>query len=389
MNDSKTTDKQLRILQVNKYYHPYLGGIERVVRQLAEGLAQKTEMTVLVSAEDTKHHVETINGVSVHRVPRQTKFGNMPVSFGMLSKFRALSKQADVIHLHMPFPLGDLACLLSGYKGKVVLWWHSDVVRQKKMMFFYKPIMLKMLKRADAIIVATQGHIDGSSYLKAFESKCRIIPYGVEPAIRSASDIYINKKISLPVSTAPEGPVRFLFVGRFTYYKGCDVLLEAFAKVTGAELVIVGSGKSENQLRQKAIALGINNRIYFTGKLSDAELLQAYEECDVFVLPSIAKSEAFGLVQIEAMAFGKPVINTALSSGVPHVSINGETGLTVASQNVEEMAKAMQWMVDHPDKRQQFGKNARNRVKSVYRIEDMLDRVLDLYHELIQGDYQK
>ena len=165
--------------------------------------------------------------------------------------------------------------------------------------------------------------------------------------------------------------------------------MEAFAKVTGAELVIVGSGKSEPQLRQKANDLCVADKIHFVGKLSDAELHQAYEDCDVLVLPSVAKSEAFGLVQIEAMSFGKPVINTALSSGVPYVSINGETGLTVASQNVDEMAKAMQWMVDNPDKRQQMGKNARNRAKSVYQMKDMLSRVLDLYHELTQGDYQE
>lgn len=373
------------ILQINKYYCPHIGGIERVVQQIAEGLAKETNMTVLVSAENRKYQEESINGVRLIRLPRQIRFGSMPISFGFFGKLRKLSKEQDIIHLHMPFPLGDLACLLSGYKGKVVLWWHSDVVRQKKLIFFYKPIMLRMLKRADAIIVATQGHIDGSAYLKPFQEKCHIIPFGVEKRIEEAADHYMACQREIENEEQKEEmPIRFLFVGRFSYYKGCEVLLEAFANVDNAELIMVGSGGMKKKLKKKAKTLGISNKVFFTGKLSEEELCRQYTECDVLVLPSIVRSEAFGIVQIEAMAFGKPVINTNLPSGVPYVCRNQETGLTVEPGNVEQLTRAMQWMTTHEEERLKMGKKARERMKAEYSLEAMTSRTLELYRALLE-----
>lgn len=376
--------KKLKVLQLNKYYYPHIGGIERVVQQIAEGLAKETEMTVLVSAEDKEYREENLNGIRLLRLPRHIKLGSMPVSFGLFRTLRRLAKQTDVIHLHMPFPIGDLACLLSGYKGKIVLWWHSDVVRQKKMLLLYKPVMHCMLERADAIVVATQGHIDGSAYLKPYQKKCHIIPFGVEQSMELAADAYIEQQEVLQENNNTQTPVRFLFVGRFAYYKGCDILLEAFAKVKGAQLVMVGSGEMAPQLKARAKELGIAKQIVFSGALSEEELIRQYAQCDVFVLPSVARSEAFGLVQIEAMAFGKPVINTSLPSGVPYVSIHKETGLTVEPGNVTQLAEAMQWMTDNKEARIQMGERARQRMKAQYRLEDMTASVLNLYKELVK-----
>jgi len=376
--------KKMRILQLNKYYYPHIGGIERVVQQLAEGLAETTEMTVLVSAEDKEYQEESFHGVRLIRLPRQIKFGSMPVSFGLFGTLRRLAKQTDVIHLHMPFPIGDLACLLSGYKGKIVLWWHSDVVRQKRLLLLYKPVMLRMLNRADAIVVATQGHIDGSKYLKPYQNKCHIIPFGVEHSIEDAADRYIEQRAVRQGDGNKSEPVRFLFVGRFAYYKGCDVLLEAFAKVKGAQLIMVGSGEMASQLKARAVELGVAESIVFSGALPEEELNRQYAECDVFVLPSVARSEAFGLVQIEAMAFGKPVINTSLPSGVPYVSIHEETGLTVEPGNIMQLAEAMQWMTDNKEARIQMGERARLRMKAQYRLDNMTASVLNLYKELVK-----
>lgn len=375
---------KLNVLQINKYYYPHIGGIERVVQQIAEGLAEKTNMTVLVSAEDKKHHKENVKDVNLIRLPRHIKFGSMPISFGLFGTLRMLSKQQDIIQLHMPFPIGDLACLLSGYKGKIVLWWHSDVVRQKKLMLLYKPIMIKMLKRADAIVVATQGHIEGSAYLKPYREKCRIIPFGVEQSIEDVADTYVTEKKVLEATEEKQHPVRFLFVGRFAYYKGCGVLLDAFAKVQGAELVMVGSGGMEKQLKQSVKELGLIDKVQFLGALPEEELYKQYENCDAFVLPSIAKSEAFGLVQIEAMAFGKPVINTNLPSGVPYVSIHEKTGLTVEPGAVDKLAEAMQWLIDNKEERLQMGERARERMKAEYRLEKMTTRTLALYKQLVE-----
>ena len=367
----------LRILQVNKLYFPAIGGIERVVQQIAEGLADKTEMSVLVCSDDRQYKKEVINGVRVTRLPKVFQLGSLPVPFGLNYTLRRMSKKQDVIHLHMPFPLGDIACLLSGFQGKIILWWHSDVVRQKKLMHFYKPVMLRMLNRADMIVVATKGHIGGSAYLKPFQEKCVVIPFGVEEKVEQAADAYFAQ--SVKASSKGRKPVTFLFVGRLVYYKGCDVLLKAFSKVQGAELVLVGSGALEAECRQLTKDYDMEERVHFCGSLSEAELYQKYAECDVFVLPSVARSEAFGLVQIEAMAFGKPVINTSLPSGVPYVSLHGETGLTVEPGNVQQLTEAMQWMADHETERLAMGQKARERMKAEYRVEQMLDRVFALY----------
>ena len=122
------------------------------------------------------------------------------------------------------------------------------------------------------------------------------------------------------------------------------------------------------------------------GKVKEEEICKAYEDCDVLVLPSTEKSEAFGLVQIEAMTFGKPVINTNLSSGVPYVSLDGVTGLTVPPNDVQALADAMKWMVEHDKERNEMGRRARNRVKECFRMDDMLDKVLKIYNYQEKGE---
>lgn len=376
--------EKIKVLQVNKLYYPWTGGVERVVQQLAEGLCDKTDMKVLVCQAKGRTKVETVNNVRVYKAGSLGIYFSMPISLSFIRHLRKLSKDRDVIHFHMPFPLGDLACLLSGFKGKVVVWWHSDIVRQKCLMMFYRPIMEKFLERADVIIVATQGHIDGSDYLPKYRSKCVIIPYGLSKEFEKKADNYCEK-----IHPRIKQAVKMLFVGRLVYYKGCDVLIEAFRKVNGAELVIIGDGVLKTPLLQKVISYGLENKVTFLGSVDKDRLNQALEECDVFILPSVAKSEAFGLVQIEAMAYGKPVINTNLSSGVPHVSLDHVTGLTVPPNDVEALANAMQWMVDHEEERLQMGKRARERVKKNYRLDVMLNRILDLYNQLVSKERNK
>ena len=306
-------NKKLCILQINKAYFPHIGGIETLVRTYARAFSQRSdaEMQVLVCQEKGK----TAGSLGT--------YFSCPLSFSFFRLFRKMSRNADVIIFHMPFPLGDLACLLSGFKGKVILMWHSDVVKQKKLLFFYKPILKRFLKRADVIITATQGHIDGSAFLPEFREKCTVIPYGID------TEKYRNAPL-LPILTEKlhdQNAVKVFFAGRLVYYKGADVLLRAFEKTKGCELFIAGTGTLEEQLKAQAVQM--NQRVHFLGVLSDEDMKSAFADCDIFVLPSVANSEAFGIVQLEAMVYGKPVINTALPTGVPHVSLDGVTGITV------------------------------------------------------------
>lgn len=397
--------KKLKILQVNKLYFPYIGGIEKVVQQIAEGLNDQTDMKVLVCQDKGIGLKEKINNVKVYRSPSLGLWGNLPFPYRFSSDLKKLSKDRDIIHVHMPFPFADMACLLSGYKGKIIVWWHSDIVRQKKLMKFYRPIMKQFLKRADKIIVATEGHIKGSAELRGFREKCVIVPFGVDREVEKAADQYVKLNSSqydtrsddilgsinieenqISNTKQKEELIRFLFVGRLVYYKGCKHLLEAFSNLRGkVELNIVGTGPLEDELKEMAIRLGIKSKVHFHGSVTDDELYKCYEKCDVFVLPSIEKSEAFGLVQLEAMIYGKPVINTWLPSGVPYVSIHKETGLTVKPKNISELEKAMRWMQYHPLERQEMGQKARKRVKEVYNMDYMLDKVMEVYEEVESG----
>ena len=381
---------QMKILQTNKLYYPVTGGIERVVQQLAEGLSDRTSTTVLVCRKKGKTIREEVNGVPVLRCKTLINVSSLPISLSYLHCFRKEAKKNDIVHIHMPFPLGDLACLLSGYKGKVVLWWHSDVVRQERMMVLYRPLMNWLLRRADAIVVATEGHINGSKYLTPYADKCKIIPYGVDARIKQKADTFLEQKTEEKLEQTKR-PVRFLFVGRLVYYKGVRNLLEAWYRLVSQKpqlkermvLDIVGSGPLEEALHKYVADKGLQDQVFFHTHVSDEQLMEFYKNCDVFVLPSQQRSEAFGLVQIEAMAFGKPVINTNLPSGVPYVSQNGVTGLTVEPSDPEELAQALKKLTIDDECRTRMGQAARQRVESEYTMENMLEKTYALYENLM------
>lgn len=379
-------NKKLRILQVNKAYYPHIGGIESLVRTYARELAKRPdiEMQVLV-CQDTraKTAYEVIEGVPVTRAGSMGTYFSCPLSFSFFRLFRKMAKNADIILFHMPFPLGDIACLLSGFKGKVVLAWHSDVVKQKKLLFFYRPFLMRFLKRADTVIAATQGHISSSPFLQQFREKCIVIPYGID------TQKYINapEKPILTEKLYNKNSVKILFTGRLVYYKGADVLLESFKQVSGCELFIVGKGVLEEKLREMAASIPQN--VHFLGVLSDEDLKAAFRDADIFVLPSVASSEAFGIVQLEAMVYGKPVINTSLPTGVPFVSIHERTGLTVPPGDASALADAINILAKDSKLRKKYGDAAAKRVKEQFQEKDVLDRIFEVLNRKAADHFGK
>jgi glycosyltransferase involved in cell wall biosynthesis len=367
---------KIRVLQVNKLYPPHVGGVENIVRDLAEGLRDRVDMKVLACQRKGRTAVEVINGVVVTRAGSAGIFYSMPLSLSFFRHLRQLSEDRDILHFHMPFPLGDAAYLLSGYKGKVVVWWHSDIVRQQGLMKLYKPVMDRFLDRADRIIAATEGHIEGSKYLSAYRRKCVVIPFGIDVNAFAGPEPLITE------STASCKKV--LFIGRLIYYKGVDVLLDAFANVSNARLYIVGDGPLKGHLIKKAEFLGLTGRVTFFGGIGDEQKKQLIKDSDMLVLPSVANSEAFGLVQLEAMAFSKPVINTSLPTGVPYVSLDGQTGFTVPPNDAEALSRAIQRLVDNDEERIKMGLLARQRVEQHFSMEGMLRGVYSLYNEVLK-----
>ncbi|MDR0412071.1 MAG: glycosyltransferase [Treponema sp.] len=373
-------DDKIKVLQVNKFYAPWVGGVERVVQDIAEALSGKADMRTLVCQPKGKGITEVYNGVSVTRVSSFGILYSMPISLDFFWKLRKMSKDADILQFHSPFPLSDFAYLLSGYKGRVVIWWHSDIINQQFLAKLIKPISRLFLKRADLIIVATKNHIESSDLLKPFASKCKIIPFGLKfPDFEHIGVVnFLTGKLANP------GSKKLLFVGRVVYYKGVDVLINAMSKVNGAELFIAGSGVLESDYKMLAEKNGVIDKVHFLGYLSFEMLKSAYKDCDIFVFPSIANIEAFGIAQMEAMFYGKPVVNTDLPTGVPIVSLHGETGFTVKPGDPGVLASAIQRLVDDEALRLQFGENAAKRVRENFDIEKMIDSLYAEYEKLIQ-----
>lgn len=376
---------KMKILQVNKLYYPEIGGIEKTLQQISEGLNKDPEvdLKVLVCQKKGRGQIDEVNGVEVHRAGSLGVVASVPISLSFIWKLRRMAKDVDVIQFHLPFPLGDLACLLSGYRGKVVAYWHSDVVKQKKWMLLYRPVMERFLKRADVILVGAEGIINGSKYLKPYREKCKVVPFAVSDEILKAGGEYLSEN-GYNMQTGNK-QLNFLFIGRLVYYKGCSVLLDAFAKLkSDVTLTIIGDGILKEELVQQAKMQGVIKQVDFLGHVSDEKIRECMETTDVFVLPSVERSEAFGLVQLEAMAYGKPVINTNLPSGVPEVSVHGVTGLTVDPGDAEELSKAMDWMCLHFEERKCMGRIARKRVEDQYTQEVLVKNIKRIYEELCE-----
>ena len=377
-------DKQIRVLQINKLYYPTIGGIETVVQQLAEGLKKRHnyETAILVCNTKMKTETEIIKQVQITRTSSWANILSLPIS---PTYIREIAKQkADILHLHEPFPLGDIAYLAMGkqrqnnYK-RLIVWWHSDIIRQKAFFFIYAPFIRRVLKSADCIIVATPNHITSSQFLPAVRDKCHVVHYGIDVSrFEPKSSTYslvsdIHKNYGRPL---------ILFVGRLVYYKGLKYLIQAMKEVSQGRLIIVGDGPLKEELRARA-EQHASGRVSFLPPQNESDLIALYHACDIFVLPSTEYSEQFGIVQLEAMSCGKPVITTDIPTGVTYVNLNNVTGLTVPARDPSALARAINTLAENPALRSRLGEDARKRVFREFTLEGMVDQVAALYEEVL------
>jgi glycosyltransferase involved in cell wall biosynthesis len=315
--------------------------------------------------------------VRVKRLPRLFNLSAAPVCPSMVSAIRGTA--ADLVHLHLPNPLASLAYLASGHPGRLVITWHSDIVRQQTISRMIRPLEEAILKRAGALIASSPNYVESSPVLSRNRARCRVIPFGINAEAFRACDGETVAKIRRRY-----GPHIVLAVGRMVYYKGFEHLISAMAKV-GGHLLIVGDGPLRPQLERQAFDTGVMDRITFLGRVSQDEVVAYYHAADVFVLPSVARSEAFGIAQLEAMACGKPVVNTRLASGVPYVSVDRITGLTVAPADADELAQALRRLLDDPYLRGKYGAAGARRVRDEFSVERMAELTLGVYHEVVAG----
>lgn len=370
---------------VNKYYYPHLGGIEYHLHDLGTALASLPDTTVraIVANEGRDTATERVDGVDVTRLGRAFAYASTPVALGMSAALRRFGRRGshptDVMHLHFPYPWGDASWLLARPGVPTVLSYHSDIVRQRAMLAVYAPILRRVLDRVDLVIASSPDMVEHSPFLAPIGEKCRVIPYGIHTERYEATDAILARAAGL--RAGHERPI-ILFVGRLIYYKGAEVLVRAMRDVD-ADLVIVGRGPLEPELRALAEELGIAERVSFLPPVGDEELAAWYHAADVFCLPSVARSEAFGLVQVEAHASGTPVVSTRLTTSVPFVNQDGVTGLTVPPGDVGALAAALRTLVEDAELRERLGRQAYERAHREFTIERMVRDTVRVYEEAI------
>lgn len=366
-------------VQVSKYYYPFCGGIEAVAKQIADTM-KKNEYNVEVFAcsQDINSSEDFVDDIPIKRCGVLTEFKANPISINLI--WRLSRVKADVLHYQHPFVFAAIAHFIARPKyKKLTLTYCSDVVKQKYIMKVFNPIFERFLKEADKIHILAPNMIESSKTLAKFKEKCVTVPYSID--ISKYQKIN-NEKVKQIKERFPNKKI-LLFVGRLIYYKGISILIDAMKNVNeDTVLIIIGIGKLEEELKKQVNDLNLYNRIFFEGQVSDEDLLSYYHACDIFVFPSIAKSEAYGISQLEAMSCGKPVINTWLHTGVNFISINEVTGITIQPLNVEELTNAINLLIFNDDLRLKYGVNARKRIEEVFNLEKVENNYLDFFNGL-------
>jgi rhamnosyl/mannosyltransferase len=360
------------VLQVGKFYPPDEGGMETHLEGLCRHLRGRVSLEVLVSGRGRRTTHEVIDGVSVTRVGTWATVRSAPVCPELRGLIRR--SRADVVHLHHPNPSAFLSYLASGHRGGLVVTYHSDVVQQRLLNIVYEPIVRAVLTRADAIIVSSGEYLDSSPMLARYRDRCEVIPMAIAPEQFATADPAAVAEIRRRY-----GDRIVLAVGRLVYYKGLEYLVQAMGQIRG-HLVIVGQGPMREALVEQIRASGVEDRVSLVGHVPDTA--PYYHAARVFVLPSHLRSEAFGIVQLEAMASGLPVVNTRIPSGVPGVSVDGVTGLTVPPADSTALAHAISALLDDADRARQLGNAGRRRVAELYSLDGMTARTLALYERI-------
>jgi len=378
----------LNILHIYKDYFPVLGGIENHVRLLAEGQAARGhQVTALITNPDGLRTTAIDEaGVRVVRAGRLATVASTPLSLAL--PWQLARARPDVVHLHFPYPIGEVSQWLLRRGRATVLTYHSDVVRQARILRLYRPLLARVLKETDALIVGSP-QMRNSAYLAPHQAKVRLIPYGIplarfrgRPAATEMARVAERYLTTGPANTGAAPAPRLLFVGRLRYYKGLDTLIEALPALRPARLLVVGAGPMAEPWQTLTRAVGVPDRIAWLGEVPDADLPALYHLADLFVLPASHPSEAFGLGQVEAMAAGLPVVCTELGTGTSYVNQDGITGRVVPPRDPGALTSAISDLLADPALRARMGAAAQARATE-FDLDLMVDRVLALYTDLL------
>jgi len=373
----------VKVLHLGKFDGD-VGGIERYLRALLGGLPEDIVPVNLVANDDarTDEHRQyrylTVRTASHGIVASVAVAPSMPLIARRLHR----EHRFDIVHLHFPDPLGQLTAMTLPRSIKRVVSWHSDIIKQRTALAVYRPFLNAFVRDADAIIGATPQHFSSSQQMAPGKPRQlrKVIPYGFDPDALGWTDAARRTRATLELQRGCR-PTIFT-VGRHVYYKGFDVLIRAMRAVD-AVLWIGGRGPLTENLKRAAQEAGVSDRVRFPGFIPDAELIAYYDACDVFCMPSTERAEQFGLVQLEAMHCGKPVVATRLGTGVEYVTLDDVTGLLVEPGNEQALGQALSRLLGDPQLRVRLGEAGRRRVAEEFSVAQMVEKTVALYRSLV------
>lgn len=370
--------ENLSVLQLGKIW-PMFGGVEKVMYEFATGLsARGVHCDILAAAARGKGGEQELkNGVRLYTCRTWRKVAATMIAPSMITLLRRKMHAYSVVHVHHPDPMAAFALFLSGYKGKVVLHWHSDIAKQKHLLRLYLPIQRWLIRRADVVVGTTPVYVNSSPFLRGARGKLTYLPIGVNPI---PADPVGSERIRQQY-----GGRKIVFsLGRLVAYKGFEYLIEAARYLTDDYVVLIGGAGAMGQYLEDTIdRCGVRGRVRLLGRISDADLPAYYGACSLFCLSSVQKTEAFGIVQIEAMSCGKPVVTTTIpGSGVPWVNAHGVSGLNVPPRDAQALGRAILAITSDADTYCHFAAQAHKRYEEMFTKERMIDNLLELYAQL-------
>ena len=367
----------MKILQLGKFW-PILGGVEKVMYDLACGLtARGIACDMLCAVAGGEAQEIPLNGCGrVMAVPTVMQAKSTMISPAMVARLRDIAGDYDIIHVHHPDPMAAVALAFSGFKGKVVLHWHSDILRQRVLLKAYRPLQSWLLERADRVVCTSPNYAAGSPELRRVAEKLECVPIGIAPVVP-------DREGGRDVVRRLGGRKVVFSLGRLIPYKGFGNLILAAKHLPDDYVVVMaGSGPLRDEFLQLIRDNGLEQKVLMPGRISDAERDAMLGAASVFVLPSVEKTEAYGIVLIEAMSAGVPVVATEIpGSGTSWVNAHGLSGLNVPCDDPEALARAIVQVVDH-DEPGAFGRNARARWESMFTLDAFIDHMLEVYHAL-------
>ena len=367
----------MRVLHFYKTSLPdTMGGVERVIDQLARGSHHYGVKSEVLSL--TPHQVprtQEYQGYLTHRAKTNFDVASTSFSASSLLRFSQLCKNVDVIHYHFPWPFMDLVHFAARVKKPTIVTYHSDIVRQKFLLQFYRPLKLFFLNDVDKIVATSPNYLATSDVLARFKRKVKVIPIGLDkqsyPEPSSGRIAYWKAKLEDRF---------FLFVGVLRYYKGLHILIEA-ARNSPFPIVIVGAGPTENELKEQVLRLGLKN-VVFLGFLSDDDKVALLKLCFAIVFPSHLRSEAFGISLLEGAMYGKPMISSEIGTGTSFINIHNETGLVVKPGDSDALRQAMLQLWSNPEMACVMGEKAQQRFQQYFTADEMVREYVSLYKQL-------